>query len=152
MSEDPLSFEAGDINLYRYVRNNPISFSDPSGLILQWGCDNSKLGLEDHLRIIKSTSKGKELVELLEKSKTVYKIHMRLRGPSEQIGNEVFINPNENRSIETTDGRRTASIARVLAHELGHLAGAADDANNTNVIKWENPVMTDVDKLIRTDY
>jgi hypothetical protein len=32
-SEDPLLFDAGDPNLYRYVGNNPTNFTDPSGLI-----------------------------------------------------------------------------------------------------------------------
>ncbi|MDP3089954.1 MAG: RHS repeat-associated core domain-containing protein [Nitrospira sp.] len=35
IAEDPLEFSAGDINLYRYVANNPINHSDPSGLILE---------------------------------------------------------------------------------------------------------------------
>jgi len=30
-SEDPLSFAAGDPNLYRYVGNSPLAFTDPSG-------------------------------------------------------------------------------------------------------------------------
>jgi RHS repeat-associated protein len=32
ISEDPTGFNAGDANLYRYVRNNPINFVDPFGL------------------------------------------------------------------------------------------------------------------------
>lgn len=35
MSEDPIGFAGGDINLYRYVLNNPILFSDPSGKYIQ---------------------------------------------------------------------------------------------------------------------
>ena len=33
LSEDPIGFAAGDQNLYRYVRNNPINSIDPFGLI-----------------------------------------------------------------------------------------------------------------------
>jgi RHS repeat-associated protein len=33
ISEDPIGFEAGDNNLYRYVGNSPTNFNDPSGLI-----------------------------------------------------------------------------------------------------------------------
>ncbi len=34
LSEDPIGFEAGDSNLYRYVANNPTNHTDPSGLEL----------------------------------------------------------------------------------------------------------------------
>ena len=32
ISEDPIEFFGGDINLYGYVRNSPLTFVDPSGL------------------------------------------------------------------------------------------------------------------------
>ncbi|MDA8259288.1 MAG: DUF6531 domain-containing protein [Betaproteobacteria bacterium] len=32
ISEDPLGFEAGDVNFYVYVGNNPVNANDPSGL------------------------------------------------------------------------------------------------------------------------
>lgn len=32
IGKDPLSFSAGDVNLWGYVQNNPINFIDPSGL------------------------------------------------------------------------------------------------------------------------
>jgi RHS repeat-associated protein len=31
ISEDPIGFEAGDSNVYRYVGNNPLFYVDPSG-------------------------------------------------------------------------------------------------------------------------
>ena len=41
-SQDPLGFDAGDSNLYRYVSNQPLSLSDPSGLEpdMPWGSIN----------------------------------------------------------------------------------------------------------------
>ena len=33
LSEDPIGFVAGDVNLYRYVNNYPIFARDPFGLI-----------------------------------------------------------------------------------------------------------------------
>jgi len=32
MSEDPIGFDAGDPNLYRYVGNSPVNYTDPTGL------------------------------------------------------------------------------------------------------------------------
>ncbi|MFN0138457.1 MAG: RHS repeat domain-containing protein [Pyrinomonadaceae bacterium] len=32
ISEDPIGFEGGDVNLYGYVSNNPLNYYDPSGL------------------------------------------------------------------------------------------------------------------------
>jgi uncharacterized protein RhaS with RHS repeats len=32
MTQDPLGFDAGDANLYRYVGDNPVGLTDPSGL------------------------------------------------------------------------------------------------------------------------
>ena len=35
ISEDPIGFDAGDVNLYRYVRNAPVELVDYLGLVLQ---------------------------------------------------------------------------------------------------------------------
>ena len=32
ISEDPIGFAGGEVNLYGYVRNNPLMFIDPLGL------------------------------------------------------------------------------------------------------------------------
>jgi RHS repeat-associated protein len=34
VSEDPISFLGGDVNIYTYVSNNPINFTDPYGLFM----------------------------------------------------------------------------------------------------------------------
>jgi hypothetical protein len=36
LSEDPIGFEAGDANLYRYVGNGPAIYVDPTGLFVAW--------------------------------------------------------------------------------------------------------------------
>ncbi|MCX6381003.1 MAG: RHS repeat-associated core domain-containing protein [Armatimonadetes bacterium] len=33
-SQDPIGFNGRDYNLYRYARNNPVRWSDPSGLVV----------------------------------------------------------------------------------------------------------------------
>jgi RHS repeat-associated protein len=49
MSMDPLGFEAGDYNLYRYVENNPLRFVDPTGHA-QYGGDDYDEGDEFYER------------------------------------------------------------------------------------------------------
>lgn len=36
ISKDPIGFAGGDVNLYRYVQNNPVNWVDPSGLAAQF--------------------------------------------------------------------------------------------------------------------
>ena len=38
ISQDPIEFSGGDINLYGYVRNDPVLYSDPEGLWVWYGC------------------------------------------------------------------------------------------------------------------
>ena len=47
LSNDPLGFEAGDVNVYRFVVNSPICSSDPSGLgpvDFLWGVGEGAVG------------------------------------------------------------------------------------------------------------
>jgi RHS repeat-associated protein len=38
VSEDPTGFRSDDLNLYRYVHNSPINYTDPSGLAKTYDC------------------------------------------------------------------------------------------------------------------
>jgi len=43
ISEDPIGFRGGDINLYGYVENDPINMTDPTGLIGLYTYPNGRL-------------------------------------------------------------------------------------------------------------
>jgi len=48
ISKDPIEFESGDFNFYRYVGNDPVNFRDPSGLL-------------EELCIVSNTGKNSDL-------------------------------------------------------------------------------------------
>jgi len=43
ISEDPLGFDSGSTNLYAYVGDDPINYSDPFGLRALTDCEKRKL-------------------------------------------------------------------------------------------------------------
>ena len=49
LSQDPLSFAAGDSNLYRFVRNSPTNFIDPSGRIAGGAGPGAGAGMMDQM-------------------------------------------------------------------------------------------------------
>jgi RHS repeat-associated protein len=46
ISRDPLGYQAGDINLYRYGFNNPVNASDPSGMFVETALDIIGLAMD----------------------------------------------------------------------------------------------------------
>jgi uncharacterized protein RhaS with RHS repeats len=67
---DPLGFAAGDANLYRYVGNNPVNDTDPTGLaddksplqIAKDSITNSDFG---------KTKEGKKVLKKIEQSRII---------------------------------------------------------------------------------
>jgi uncharacterized protein RhaS with RHS repeats len=156
LSEDPLGLNSGDVNPYRYVRNNPISYRDPSGLKLEYGCELARKEFEDDIEAIRSTADGKKLLEYLENSDTVFKINRSWKRELvyRRSENSVYIDPNVNPNIWTNQGYRPASTTRILAHELGHAAGANDEGfqRMENVTTWENSIMGPLEGFSRYAY
>ncbi len=95
-------------------------------------------------------------MDIVEGSSETFTIAMRLKGQNEYDPKTrtIYINPNADVKMMTQDGVRTISTTRMIAHELGHAAGALDDGKDSmnNVEMWENPVMTPIDGLIRNEY
>jgi len=110
ISEDPKSFDAGDVNLYRYVGNNPMMMVDPEGM------EKSELGKE-------ATDKVKEIVKrMVEQSQsageiTGYEVVNMLPAPD----SDEFIRMNKllknSRSVAGKAGRVTAFD--ILQKEIG---------------------------------
>jgi len=161
LSRDPILFAGGDANLYGYVFNDPINWIDPSGLVLEFADDISRRDLGDALVIIQQTPAGRDLIDVLNKSPIVFKIYSKdsplapFGAGSFARGNAVVVDPNSAKQVATDCGPKTASTARILAHELGHLAGLRDGpspARMENVNGYENPIMFPVEGYNRTSY
>jgi uncharacterized protein RhaS with RHS repeats len=48
LQTDPIRFDAGDVNLYRYVYNNPVNLWDPLGLDYRFLNDSGAAGRQGH--------------------------------------------------------------------------------------------------------
>lgn len=76
-------------------------------------------------------------------------------GAPAPLSGSISINMDANVYIPVQGGRAKASLARILAHELGHsLMGDGDDGpcRMNNVNKNENPVATALGQPLRTAY
>ena len=59
ISSDPIEFQAGDFNFYRYVGNDPVNFVDPSGLAgLPHGRAKSGKGKKGEYNVVAENSKA----------------------------------------------------------------------------------------------
>jgi hypothetical protein len=121
--------------------------------------------LDYHFEEIRSTPVGKELLDKLEGDPFDYQIQIdtttctREEGLLTDIqGGVTVINPFIESYIYTDFGIQRASLTRILAHELGHLAGqreAKDKSDNLkmeNVNRYENPIMYELELYNRTRY
>ncbi len=157
MNRDPIS-EAGGINLYRFVGNNPVNYIDPWGLKLWFADKGAEKEFQDDIKDIMKTKTGRTLLKQLHASPTTYYIHKGpgTYGPAYQYKNDVYVDPSFNPNLQTDScsGSDPASTTRILAHELGHLTGTKDDGPGSlnNVNKWENPIMNPLEGYNRTVY
>jgi len=155
VTQDPIAFAGGDVNLYAYVRNNPLLYVDSSGLRLDLSQAGSLVG---PLQRTRQTPRGAAIFDRLEQLQATYSI---VEGTGSQPSHynpatkTIVVNPTLAEPICTTAGRKPASSERKLAHEGGHALGYPGDSEQfemNNIRRNENPVATALGQPERTTY
>jgi hypothetical protein len=164
------------LNTYSYVSANPVNATDSLGL-LELKFENVDAFFIDHLKKIKSTTRGKALFETIRNiPQEVYilttdacsekEANITIHGKNKIT---VLINPNSNLSFTSDQGPKKFSITRILAHELGHVVGEKDSPSDygsylkdmftgsqtyrmDNIKTWENPIMAPLEGYNRIRY
>jgi RHS repeat-associated protein len=154
IATDPIGVSGGDINLYAYVANNPIRYTDGLGLELDLTYAGS---LVEPLERVRKTKRGAAIFDALERSPNVYRIRETAGSEPTQYypeTREIVVNTRNPSIVCTTAGRKPAPPEAGLAHEGGHALGSPDAGPNNmvNVNANENPVRRELGYPIRLTY
>ena len=151
ISEDPIAFSGGDVNLYRYCLNDPTNYYDPFGLKVKIKGDKYHKKYKELYEKMKKTKKGGEMCKILEDRKETYTFDRAWEDAYYNPATlEIRIDLNWSPDVETTIGPYPISNMDLLAHELGHAVGEADE--NINYKTSENPVRKELGEPERTKY
>ncbi|MBI1912831.1 MAG: RHS repeat-associated core domain-containing protein, partial [Deltaproteobacteria bacterium] len=158
IGKDPIGFAGGDVNVYGYVGNNSVNWTDVFGLKI----DLSEAGrLKKALKKLKSTKRGKQLYEIMKKSEITYKIIDKkiLDAYYDPSAHEIIIDPEFHPEIKVKKGCTEkivqASSERILGHEMGHAATGVGDTGPDrmdNVRLNENPIAIELGQDERLEY
>jgi RHS repeat-associated protein len=155
--QDPILFAGGETNLYGYVWNDPINWTDPLGLKVKFkGSSKPIKKLKQAYKKIKKTKRGAQLCDMLEKSNTDFTIRDAQNDAFFDPGdNSINVDPDFHPNVDTTLGPKPPSTETVLGHEIGHAATGTGDtgpAQMDNVNQNENPIRQELGEPDRTAY
>jgi RHS repeat-associated protein len=125
ISEDPIGFESEDVNLFRYVSNNPLTIRDPSGLygrtVLQQRIINYRTQGVDHfttniLDVVRASRNSPLSTWINSDDTTAYIAYSR----------------DGHRSAPTVDRRNIPGIRPWPIDARGHIVGAQLGGSNSD--------------------
>jgi hypothetical protein len=158
VQEDPIAFEGGDTNLYRYVRNRPTNATDSSGLTIDGGDPIDQIIKEGKvseaertiLLALQKSESYKAMIEQMQKSQREFKIRVKVGLTSPVRGKKLPVpgltrpDPKHKNIIDITidpkfkypgypeDNPNPAEIADTLLHELSHAV---------LIVRYPNPLL-----------
>ncbi len=162
-SPDRLGQAGSGPHLSLYAGNSPIMFFDPLGLAMCYANLDAAIHMGDSYEKLRESSAGRELLEIIEdpKGETYYLEYTRasyasghspfvLQGDSSSPGASIAAKDAYNTTIQVPFRPETASMSRLLAHELSHAVDTNADENT--IVRRENQIMSPIDQLFRIDY
>lgn len=141
--------------MYVYPAGNPISNTDRKGLKLDLTAAGSLVQVLD---VVRQTCKGKDAYQRLDMSPLTYKLVEGMSDHDLYLDRVIKIVPSWDAKIwvctESGDKRISASLARCLAHEMGHavIDDERHDGGGTEIeaiFLWENPVAEELKEYPR---
>jgi hypothetical protein len=154
LSQDPIRFESGDANQYRYVQGDPLDFVDPSGnkIVPIVGPNGGGNDLVDYLLALiylKKDPACAKVIKKLEKSKRKFKLEFVRDGNDryDPATRTVYWDPKSG-LICTNGSGQTPALG--LCHEMAHAAGDGPIARHMSITPDDQYDWREERRVIRT--